>query len=157
MKKILLIITLLLFLIPTRVDAMGTDKYYVDVTINEDGSPTFKEFIIFDGSYNYLERKLVFKGNVEDFIGNTKDDFLGTNIYNASGITNICTSSLSKSLANNFEYTKVTPTCFSKVAYASNGDAKVSVEDITNSYANIRIYNPSTKNEAFYLEYTILI
>ena len=57
-KYLKYILILILFILPLKVSAIGTSKYYVDVTVNEDGSATFKEMIIFDGSYNYLKRNL---------------------------------------------------------------------------------------------------
>lgn len=152
MKKYILFF--LLLIIPFKVYASYTSKYYVDVTVNEDGSLTFKEMISFDGSYNYFERRLYLKGNYKQFTGNSPSDFYGTDIYNASEITNICASSVPKEITD-FDYVDNHNYCFDLTTNGYKGQKNKYTYDDTTSNKIIRIYNPSSQNENFYLEYTI--
>lgn len=152
MKKFIFIILFLIFL-PFKVYADGTNTYYVDVTINEDGSATFKEMIEFDGYYNYLERNLYLSGNNIKFDGNNYSSFYKTDIYNGTSITNICASSTN--VNNSFDYVINHNNCFEKTDNGYKGLRRKYTITQNNQDYNIKIYNPSDLNEAFYLEYTI--
>lgn len=154
MKRIVFII-LTLFFIPNIVWADGTDKYYIDAYVNSDGSVTFKEYVSFNGEYNYLERNLVTKGNNKKFTGEDYKDFIGTDIYNAGLVEVNCMSSLNKNLSNDFNYSDLKKECFTKEKYANKGENGVYTEDVNNNNYNYKIYNPSFMNKDFYLEYTV--
>ena len=153
-KYLKYILILVLFILPLKVSAIGTSKYYVDVTVNEDGSATFKEMIIFDGSYNYLKRNLYLKGNTKTFTGNYASDFYNTDIYNATSITNICASSTSRNVSD-FSYVKNHDTCFDIVTNGYSGMHHKYELNANNNDYNIIVYHPSSYDKAFYLEYTI--
>lgn len=154
-KKILLIFILFISIcIPNFVYADGTDKFYIDVKVNTDGSATFTEYIVFSGEYNYLERNLYYKGNSKKFVGDTSDDFYETDIYNASGIKDICASDEELSI-NDFNYTLNNHTCYELTNNGYKGMNGFYELEISNYSNDIKIYNHSSKKRAFYLQYTI--
>ena len=152
-QKIYLVLMFIILLIPISVKADGTDKFYLDVYVNEDGSATFKELIVFSGSYNYLERRLYYQGNSKPFGGDSADDFYGTDIYNASGISNICASEVNMSNAKVWDYSNYKGNCFKYKANPSNGMSGYYTNYTGSNGEIIRIYNHSSRNTAFYLEY----
>lgn len=149
------IIMLFLLLIPINVYASGTSKFYVDVTVNKDGSATFKEMVVFDGEYNYLQRNLYLKGNTIPFIGNDINDFYNTDIYNASSLSNVCASYTNLNISD-FSYVNNHGECFELVNNGYKGlKNKYEIDNNEKYEYDIKIYNPSSENKAFYLEYTI--
>ncbi len=158
MKKILLLI-IMFFVMPLAVFANDykTDKFYIDATINNDGSVTFKEFVKFNGSdYNYLRRNLELKGNTKAFVGSDYNSFYETNIYNASGLNdNMCFSSINSLYFKDWEYLTNNDKCFSKISSGYNGLSGKYTFINTGSEIEAKIYNPGSNNQAFYLEYTV--
>ena len=63
MKKwIWYLVFILVLLIPGKVLAYDTDKFYIEAYINDDGSMTVKEIISLNGSYNGTERIILYRG-----------------------------------------------------------------------------------------------
>lgn len=153
-KNVLLMILFTIFLIPFQAKASGTEKYFIDVTINDDGSATFQEYVTFNGEYNYLERNLITKGNTKEFIGDNYKDFYETDIYNASKIKDICVSGEANNI-NDFSYVFNNHNCYEQVNFANNGDTgKYTLSQYDDEY-KIRIYNHYSNNQGFYIRYTI--
>ena len=141
MKKwIWYLVFILVLLIPGKVLAYDTDKFYIEAYINDDGSMTVKEIISF---------------NQDSFDGT---NFYTADIYNGSNLDINLIGALDKDLIgdefpSNYEVSKI----FEENYYASNGDSGVYTINYT-SYGygySLRLYNPSSMNQAFYLEYTV--
>lgn len=156
MKKniILLLLLFISMFIPNFVSAAGTDKFYIDVKVNDDGSATFSEYVVFSGDYNYLERSLYYKGNTKIFTGLSSDDFYKTDIYNASGIKDICVSDESLNI-NDFSYTNNNHECYQLTNSGYKGMTGYYELENYNNEVLLRIYNHSSNNTGFYIRYTI--
>lgn len=159
LKKWHTLFLFLLLLLPIKVFASdsGTEKFYIDATIREDGSMLVKEYIVLNGTYNGTYRNLYYKGdNLSVFRGLAPDDFYKTDIYNGSNITDIKVASVSKKDVNSWNFSNIDiDSYFSAVPNAYTG-LKNSYT-ITQNYRgyDLKIYNPSSTNTAFYIEYVV--
>ena len=106
---------LLFLLMPFKVLADGTDKFYIDATINTDGSMKVKEYILLSGNYNGLERYLYYKGT--DNIDSSS--YYNNSIYNGSSIEIDEIGEVTNDLPDSWDYSLVSPSnSFSLVNYA---------------------------------------
>ena len=157
MKKRYLLILIACFFIlsPSTVKAVETtEKFYSNIDIEADGSIKVKEIFELTGSYNGLRRTIKYRNdNAKEFSG-VVSDLEGSSIYNGSGITDLKVSSVSR---NDLTFNSLNDAVnyFSLVSYADKGESGVYTKNDTSSGTNLLIYNPSNRNEAFYLEYTI--
>lgn len=150
MKKILLLITLLIF--PLGVMAEGTDKYYIEANVLSNGDMMVSELKILEGTFNGHESIINFKNdNLRHFTG-IKIDFDGSDIYNASAIEDIKLFGVKYDSSKDFSIiNSSSKTEFTKVNSANPGDYGVYTKD-NNTY---RFYLPSYKNEASLITYTL--
>lgn len=153
MKKRLIFLIMLL-IIPSLVYANGTNKYYIDVTVNEDGSATFREYIDLSGSYNYLYRNLYLKGNNKEFKGDNPNDYYKTDIYNAFDITDICVSEEKRSITD-FSYANDDYACYELTTNGENGMSGYYEYFDNEDKKEIKIYNHSSNNKAFVIAYRV--
>lgn len=150
MKKILFLITLLLF--PLAVFADGTDKYYIEANILSNGDMQVRELKILEGTFNGHETSLRYKNSKLYHFTGIKMDFDGSDIYNASAIENVKIYGVKISDNPNFDIINSQfKTEFSKVSSANLGDYGV----YTKEDNNYRIYLPSYNNEASLITYTL--
>lgn len=156
MKKYLIIIIALFFCFPLTVFASGvTDKLYIDIKIMEDGDLFVRELAALNGSYNGRLRTIDYRNlSLPSFTGKSSD-FGGSDIYNASSIKNVKVydvinkNNITFNSFDNLNYE------FKKVNSASSGDYGVYTLDNTISGIDLKIFNPSSRNSAFYIEYEI--
>ena len=150
MKKIIII---LLFLIcfPVFVNADGTDKYYIEANILENGNMEVKELKILSGSYNGIETKLRYLNfDLQKFSG-VLSDFEGSSIYNATKLSNLQVYGVpytnpTFALVNSPEKIK-----FTADFYAQPGD----YGKYTFSNDVCRVYLPSSYKMASLITYTL--
>ena len=155
-KRYLLIIIACFFLLnPQQVRAVETTKkFYSNIDIETDGSVKVKELFELSGNYNGLRRIINYKNsNAKEFSGSVSD-LEGSSIYNGSGITDLQVSSVSNSNLT-FNSLNEAVNYFTLVNYANKGEGGVYTREDTSNGVSLLVYNPSSKNEAFYLSYTI--
>lgn len=155
-KRYLLIIIACFFLLnPQQVRAVETTKkFYSNIDIETDGSVKVKELFELSGNYNGLRRIINYKNsNAKEFSGSVSD-LEGSSIYNGSGITDLQVSSVSNSNLT-FNSLNEAVNYFTLVNYANKGESGVYTREDTSNGVSLLVYNPSSKNEAFYLSYTI--
>ena len=151
-KKLIFLIILLI--IPSLTYADDTNKYYIDVTVNEDGSATFREYIDLSGSYNYLYRNLYLKGNNKLFEGDNSSDYYKTDIYNAGDITDICVGEEKRSITD-FSYANDDYACYELITNGKNGMSGYYEYLDNGNKKEIKIYNHSSNNKAFVITYHV--
>jgi uncharacterized membrane protein len=149
MKKILLILVLLFLFIPNYLAADAINYYYIDVTVNIDGSMTVKEYYDLAGSYNGSYRDLNYIGSTAPFNGDKKS-LEGSSIYNGSGIKDIEVYDTYVEDDHIYLNKQFTPS-----AYAVNGDYGVYQLVHNDKGIRVKTFNPDTYNTGFYLEYTV--
>jgi uncharacterized membrane protein len=154
MKKRYLLFLLLIFLVPFNIKAFGIDKFYMDVTIKDNGDILVKELFKLNGEYNGFERKLRY-GSIANQFDGTFASFEQSEIYNGSGIEIISIKGISYSGEYNFFSMFLDGNKFEPSNYATNGEYGKYVENYSMYGKDLRIFNPSTKGDLFYLEYII--
>lgn len=157
-KKLLLVVLFSLFFFPKSVYALGegeTRKLYMNFDIQPNGDLKVYEVAELKPSFNGRLRTLAYKNLQAGNFTGKKEDFNGSDIYNASGISSLIISDVdinsvkaynlrNLSLGNNYTITYQGEAGSSGVYESSNTDNGLS----------LKIFNPSTNNRAFYMEYT---
>ena len=160
MKKIYLLFLFLLMLFsPFQIDAYteGISKYYVDITVKENGNLYVKELIILNGKFNGFERIINYKNNRLSNFDGSLNSFRGSAIYNGSGIDLKSIKNIDVNNSSDFNVLYNSGDIFEEVSYASTGDYGKYVRNITSVGEQYRIYNPDNgRQKGFYLEYELI-
>jgi uncharacterized membrane protein len=143
-----LLLTIVLFT-PFLVNAVTIENYNIDMTVQSDGNLLVVERFELDGSSNGFERILVDSNSSSSSFDGSLESFESSDIYNASNIelldikypSNLTTTDLGVDVTN--------------VLYASNGDTNKYVYNESGNEYNIRMYNPSSYGQTFYIKYLI--
>lgn len=156
MKKIILILIFCgCFLFPHwTVNAEVTDQLYIDVTIQEDGSILVKEIAALAGSYNGRLRDFSYRNSrLPEFTG-SENSFGGSAIYNGSKIRDLKVYDIADDIITWDSFSHLNKQ-FEETSHASSGDYGVYEMDEVTDGVNLKIYNPSSKGTAFYIEYIV--
>lgn len=141
--------------IPTMVSANegGIEQYYMDATILSNGDIRVKEGFSLNGTYNGFERIIRYRNPESPSFDSTKKQYGGSELHNGSGIMlnrilgiekeNLREDSLSNPVGDIFHKT------YSGYGYQEYEETQSS------SGVAYKIYNPSSRNKAFYLDYTL--
>lgn len=159
MKKIYTFIVLFIMLIiPVHINAYqeGISKYYIDMTIQENGDLRVKELIILNGDFNGFRRIINYKNNRLSQFDGSLNSFRGSDIYNGSGIKLISIKNIKANSNSDFNILYNDGDIFEEVSYASKGDYGVYTKNVTRVGEEYLIYNPDKGSEnGFYLEYEL--
>lgn len=164
MKKYKALISLLIILLSLFIanivyannDEEGQKLLYQDVTINEDGSMKVREAIWLNGKYNGTSRDIKFKNYWACPFTGIYSNFSGdSDIYDATGITDLKVFDISQSNFNSFESIYNLENEFEKVENAKKGKYGVYTVDEASYRYDVSIYCPSKKKKVFYMEYNI--
>lgn len=158
MKKHLkyILIFLLIFIIPLGVKATDiTDKLYINIKIETDGSLFIKEIASLSGKYKGRLRDIQFRNNKAPHFTGVYQDFAGSDIYNGSAITDLKVYDILDTY--NFEIPDniILNREFELVEEANNGDYGVYTKEDTSTGTYLKIFNPSSKKSLFYMEYRV--
>lgn len=153
-KKVLLLIIAFLTIIPCSIKAYeGIENYYIEATVSDNGDLNVKEYFSLTGEFNGFERIINYKNNNAPKFDGSAESFGGSDIYNADDI--ILNRIMAVDKVSSIDFDSINGTNFSKVPYASSGEfGKYTVTNKGNGYA-YKIFNPSSYNKAFYIEYTL--
>lgn len=159
MKKIYFVIILLLIMLPIKINAYeeGISKYYIDMTVKENGNLYVKELIILNGDFNGFERIINYKNKRLSIFDGSLNSFRGSDIYNGSGIKLISIKNIDVNSNSNFDVLYNSGDVFKEVSSASKGDYGKYVRTVTSVGEKYLIYNPDKGSEkGFYLEYELI-
>ena len=150
-----MILFLGLFFIPVFVFAKEpTEKFYMKISLQENGDIKVQELVKLNGNYNGFTREIDYLNrNANTFTGE-ESDLAGSSIYNGDSIEDIKVSSVSEDDFS-FEAMDGITSYFRETNYAHNGDRGVYLLRSRWNGVDVQIYNPSSFHEAFYLEYTV--
>lgn len=156
MKKILYtIILLFMVILPINISAKeGIINYYIDATILSNGDIHVREIFAMNGSFNGMNRIINFRGSTNTFDG-TVESFKGSHIYNGDSIVINEIKGISYSGSLKYDDINSIGDTFTEVEFASKGDYGVYTKNDNYDGIDLLIYNPSGKNKAFYIDYTI--
>lgn len=153
MKKRWILFLLILFLIPFNVKAYGIEKFFMDVTVLDNGDIQVKELFQLNGEYNGYERILKYKDNSIEFDGSL-ESFEQSEIYNGSDIKITSVKGIQSS--NDFDFDNMlVDKEFELVSSANNGSYGVYESKNDSNGITIKSYNPHSLNKLFYFEYII--
>jgi len=159
MKKIyyLLILFMISVISPMIVSAnnYGIENFYMHVTVLENGDLYVREAFMMNGSYNGMDRDINFKNSSAPLFTGDKESLKGSNIYNGSSIELIQIRSFPFSNSISWNEIVESGTKFKESKYGNKGDFGIYTVSKNLNGVNYRIFNPSSRKNGFYLEYTI--
>ncbi len=159
MKRIKWIFSSIIFavlFIPSLVLAEGTDRFYIDLTILDNGDIAVKEAISLTGEYNGSYRDIIYQNPYAYHFTGLYSNFAGnTDIYNGTGIKDLKVYRIDKDEFSRIEDLSKKKNEFRLVEDASNGDSGVYTLSTRDDGVYLKMFMPSKENSVFYLEYTI--
>lgn len=155
MKKIRFILfSLFIMLLPIFVYADGTARYYIEVNVLDTGDAEIKELKLMDGVYKGYKTSIRYKSNGLSKFDGSKSSFEGSDIYNASVLTNVKVYDV-KFTTTDFSVINKKNKEFVLVNSAKKGDYGVYTKTKNSEGVDIMSYQPSSYARASLITYTL--
>lgn len=155
MKKIRFILfSLFIMLLPIFVYAEGTTRYYIEVNVLDNGDAEVKELKLMDGEYNGYKTDIRYKSNGLTKFDGSKSSFEGSDIYNASALTDVKVYDV-KFTTTDFSIINNKNREFVLVNSAAKGDYGVYTKTTNSEGIEILSYQPSVYKRASLVTYTL--
>ena len=155
MKKIRFILfSLFIMLLPIFVYADGTTRYYIEVNVLDTGDAEIKELKLMDGVYKGYKTSIRYKSNGLSKFDGSKSSFEGSDIYNASALTNVKVYDV-KFTTTDFSVINKKNKEFVLVNNAKKGDYGVYTKTKNSEGVDIMSYQPSSYARASLITYTL--
>lgn len=155
MKKIRFILfSLFIMLLPIFVYADGTTRYYIEVNVLDNGDAEVKELKLMDGEYNGYKTDIRYKSNGLTKFDGSKSSFEGSDIYNASALTDVKVYDV-KFTTTDFSIINNKNREFVLANSAEKGDYGVYTKTTNSEGIEILSYQPSVYKRASLVTYTL--
>ena len=159
-KLIILLVFIFMFAVIPRIESLfskePTEVFLSYIEIQEDGSIKVKELIKMSGNYNGLERDIRYtNSNSEAYRGDISAIEGNSTLYNGSSIKDVSVGSISDDGELTFDDFDRNVNYFEKVRYADNGTAALYTYSSFMDEVTLKLFNPSSLGEIFYIEYTV--
>ncbi len=155
MRKIRLILfSLFIMFLPIFVYADGTARYYIEVNVLDTGDAEIKELKLMDGVYKEYKTSIRYKSNGLSKFDGSKSSFEGSDIYNASALTNVKVYDV-KFTTTDFSVINKKNKEFVLVNSAKKGDYGVYTKTKNSEGVDIMSYQPSSYARASLITYTL--
>lgn len=155
MRKIRLILfSLFIMFLPIFVYADGTARYYIEVNVLDTGDAEIKELKLMDGVYKGYKTSIRYKSNGLSKFDGSKSSFEGSDIYNASALTNVKVYDV-KFTTTDFSVINKKNKEFVLVNSAKKGDYGVYTKTKNSEGVDIMSYQPSSYARASLITYTL--
>lgn len=155
MRKIRLILfSIFIMFLPIFVYADGTARYYIEVNVLDTGDAEIKELKLMDGVYKGYKTSIRYKSNGLSKFDGSKSSFEGSDIYNASALTNIKVYDV-KFTTTDFSVINKENKEFVLVNSAKKGDYGVYTKTKNSEGVDIMSYQPSSYARASLITYTL--
>lgn len=155
MRKIRLILfSLFIMFLPIFVYADGTARYYIEVNVLDTGDAEIKELKLMDGVYKGYKTSIRYKSNGLSKFDGSKSSFEGSDIYNASVLTNVKVYDV-KFTTTDFSVINKKNKEFVLVNSAKKGDYGVYTKTKNSEGVDIMSYQPSSYARASLITYTL--
>ena len=143
----------ILLIFPFIIKAEGIENYFINATVQESGDLLVEEYFYLNGEFNGFERIIEYRNDNSYPFDANMESYGGSDIHNGSGI--VIHEIKGLDINPNFDFSNTYGDNFTEVDYAERGDYGVYTE--TNNYngVSLLIYNPNSKNKAFYIKYTL--
>jgi len=154
MKKIVnYIIFSILLLFPFLIKAEGIENYYINATVQNNGDLLVEEYFYLNGEFNGFERIIEYNNDRAYPFDENMESYGGSQLHNGDGI--VIEEVKALDINPNFDFSNTIGNAFAEVNYAEKGDYGVYTKTDKYNGVSLLIYNPSTKNKAFYIKYTL--
>ena len=155
MRKIRLILfSIFIMFLPIFVYADGTARYYIEVNVLDTGDAEIKELKLMDGVYKGYKTSIKYKSNGLSKFDGSKSSFEGSDIYNASALTNVKVYDV-KFTTTDFSVINKKNKEFVLVNNAKKGDYGVYTKTKNSEGVDIMSYQPSSYARASLITYTL--
>lgn len=155
MRKIRLILfSIFIMFLPIFVYADGTARYYIEVNVLDTGDAEIKELKLMDGVYKGYKTSIRYKNNGLSKFDGSKSSFEGSDIYNASALTNVKVYDV-KFTTTDFSVINKKNKEFVLVNSAKKGDYGVYTKTKNSEGVDIMSYQPSSYARASLITYTL--
>ena len=155
MRKIRLILfSIFIMFLPIFVYADGTARYYIEVNVLDTGDAEIKELKLMDGVYKGYKTSIRYKSNGLSKFDGSKSSFEGSDIYNASALTNVKVYDV-KFTTTDFSVINKRNKEFVLVNSAKKGDYGVYTKTKNSEGVDIMSYQPSSYARASLITYTL--
>lgn len=155
MRKIRLILfSIFIMFLPIFVYADGTARYYIEVNVLDTGDAEIKELKLMDGVYKGYKTSIRYKSNGLSKFDGSKSSFEGSDIYNASALTNVKVYDV-KFTTTDFSVINKENKEFVLVNSAKKGDYGVYTKTKNSEGVDIMSYQPSSYARASLITYTL--
>lgn len=155
MRKIRLILfSIFIMFLPIFVYADGTARYYIEVNVLDTGDAEIKELKLMDGVYKGYKTSIRYKSNGLSKFDGSKSSFEGSDIYNASALTNVKVYDV-KFTTTDFSIINNKNREFVLVNSAKKGDYGVYTKTKNSEGVDIMSYQPSSYARASLITYTL--
>lgn len=155
MRKIRLILfSIFIMFLPIFVYADGTARYYIEVNVLDTGDAEIKELKLMDGVYKGYKTSIRYKSNGLSKFDGSKSSFEGSDIYNASALTNVKVYDV-KFTTTDFSVINKENKEFVLVNNAKKGDYGVYTKTKNSEGVDIMSYQPSSYARASLITYTL--
>ena len=155
MRKIRLILfSLFIMFLPIFVYADGTARYYIEVNVLDTGDAEIKELKLMDEVYKGYKTSIRYKSNGLSKFDGSKSSFEGSDIYNASALTNVKVYDV-KFTTTDFSVINKKNKEFVLVNSAEKGDYGVYTKTKNSEGVDIMSYQPSSYARASLITYTL--
>ena len=155
MRKIRLILfSIFIMFFPIFVYADGTARYYIEVNVLDTGDAEIKELKLMDGVYKGYKTSIRYKSNGLSKFDGSKSSFEGSDIYNASALTNVKVYDV-KFTTTDFSVINKKNKEFVLVNSAKKGDYGVYTKTKNSEGVDIMSYQPSSYARASLITYTL--
>ena len=140
--------------LPIFVYADGTARYYIEVNVLDTGDAEIKELKLMDGVYKGYKTSIRYKSNGLSKFDGSKSSFEGSDIYNASALTNVKVYDV-KFTTTDFSVINKKNKEFVLVNSAKKGDYGVYTKTKNSEGVDIMSYQPSSYARASLITYTL--
>ena len=155
MRKIRLILfSIFIMFLPIFVYADGTARYYIEVNVLDTGDAEIKELKLMDGVYKGYKTSIRYKSNGLSKFDGSKSSFEGSDIYNASALTDVKVYDV-KFTTTDFSVINKKNKEFVLVNNAKKGDYGVYTKTKNSEGVDIMSYQPSSYARASLITYTL--
>lgn len=159
MSIIIVVVVIVIMFLPsifTLFEGEPTEKFLSLIEIQEDGSIKVRELIKMNGEYNGMDREISYASYSNSSYDGTLSAIEGnSDLYDGSSIIDVKVGSISDDGSLTFDDFNRSINYFDEVSYASNGESSKYTYSNFGYEVNLKIYNPSSLEEIFYIEYTV--
>ena len=106
-----------------------------------------------DGDFNGAIREIDYRDSNGFDFDPTLEWYGNSSLSNGSGLEIIQVGAVD--IVSDFDFENIEGTIFSEVGYANEGDYGVYIQNSTSDGVKLKIFNPASKNKAFYLKYRL--